>query len=283
MIQWPETLLREIADRRVVFFIGSGISKAANPTFPGWAQLLQSLAASLETRKDRELVKRLIRQGRLLDAAQVIRDGRVRADLSAELRRIFQVRPIPHHSVYEDILTMDPKTIITTNYDELIEKNFEHYSDGGEAHSISTHKDMKILNDLRSPIRSILKMHGCISDPDTVVLDRVSYFNARWKNPAFFDVVSALLTVNTVLFIGYSISDPDIQLILENANLYGGESSPHYALMPKFDHRAIRDANARTYNLHFLEYPPNQHEQVPELLSDLRQRVVEVRAERGIV
>ncbi len=283
MTAWPASLIREIAERRVVFFIGSGLSKAAHPPLPTWPTLLEQLSAGLPTRKNRDLIKQLVRQGRMLDAAQIIHDILPRADMNANLREIFQVRPIPNCEIYNDLLKMDPKTIVTTNYDELLEKNFEHFSHGTEAHSICDHKATKLLTDLRSPIRSIVKMHGCITNPSNVVLDRSSYFKAKRDNPGLFNTISALMTVNTVLFLGYSINDPDIQLILENSNIFSTSDHPHYALMSKFEHASIKGAMKETFNVDFVEYTTGQHRMVPEAISELRERVISLREERGIV
>lgn len=219
----------------------------------------------------------------MLDAAQIIHDLLPRADMNASLRDIFQVRPVPNCEIYNDLLKMDPKTIVTTNYDELLEKNFEHFSHGTEAHSICDHKATKLLTDLRSPIRSIVKMHGCITNPSNVVLDRSSYFKAKRDNPGLFNTISALMTVNTVLFLGYSINDPDIQLILENSNIFSTSDHPHYALMSKFEHSSIKGAMKETFNVDFVEYPAGQHAMVPEAIAGLRERVISLREERGIV
>lgn len=283
MAAWPSALVREIAERRVVLFLGSGISKAAHSALPTWPELLKRLSAKLTKKKDKELVGQLIRQGKLLDAAQIVRDSTPRADVNAELRAIFQVRPIPYSEIYNDLLALDPKAIITTNYDEFIEKNFEHYSFGAEAHSISDHKSSKLLNDLRSPIRSIIKMHGSVDDPASLVLDRSSYYEARQENPAMFSIIASMMTVNTVLFLGYSVSDPDIQITLENVNLSSPSDHKHCALVPKFDHSAIRSALSRTYNIEYVEYPAGDHSSVAIAIKDLRESVLALRARRGIV
>lgn len=283
MVSWPESLVREIAERRVVLFIGSGISKSACPALPTWSALLIKLSDKLGRKREKELVKQLIRQGKLLDAAQVVRDSVPKADINAELRNIFQVRPIPFNNIYSDMLLLDPKTIITTNYDEFIEKNFEHFSSGSETHSISDHKSDKLLNDMRSPIRSIVKMHGSVDDPSSAVLDRSSYFEARQKNPSMFSIISSAMTVNTVLFLGYSISDPDIQITLENINLSSPSDHRHCALVPKFDHPSLRSALTRTYNVDFVEYPAGDHGNVALAVQELRESVISLRQRRGIV
>lgn len=283
MVNWPTALIREIAERRVILFVGAGISKAAHQELPTWPNLLNELARNLPIKKTQDLIKQLVRQGKMLDAAQIIHDALPKADMNAKLREIFQIRPTPNSEIYNDLLQMDPKTIATTNYDELLEKNFEHFSHGNEAHSISDHKSSKLVTDLRSPIRSIVKIHGCISNPSEVVLDRSSYFKAKRDNPGLFNTMTSLMTVNTVLFLGYSINDPDIQLILENINIYSNSDHPHYALVSKIEHASIKKAMKDTFNVELVEYPCGQHQLVPLAISDLRERVISLRADRGIV
>lgn len=282
MVDWPEALVREAAERRVVIFLGSGFSKAAVPTLPTWATLLEDLASKLPTATSKNLVSKLIRQGRLLDAAELITSGVNPPDMNALLRDKFQLRPPPFHEIYNDLLQIDPKTIITTNYDELIEKNFDHFSGGSSSHSIRTQTSKSLLADLRSPVRNIVKLHGCITEIENIVLDRRSYFKAQADNTGFFSIIGSLMTVNTVLFLGYSMSDPDIQLILENTNMSSSSTNPHYALVQKFEHPSIRAANSHTYNTSFLEYPKGDHAQFPIALGQLREQVRQMRIDRGI-
>jgi hypothetical protein len=283
MVAWPEALVRELADRRVLLFIGAGISKAASPATPTWGQLLTGLSAKLAKGTDRKLVGQLIRQNDLLDAAQVISDGVVRADINAKLRDAFQPNTTPHHGIYKDILSLDLKTVVTTNYDEFIEKNFEHYSGGNAAYSVLRYTSNDLLEHLRSPSRLVVKVHGCITEPGKVVLDRSSYFKARQQNRGFFDVISSLFTVNTVLFIGYSLGDPDMQIILENIHAASESSHGHYSLLPKQKHRSLVSALRQTYNISCIEYPEGAHNLVPDYLASLAAAVSADRSARGIV
>lgn len=283
MIAWSDSVIREIAERRVVIFVGSGISRAACPTLPSWDTLLAALAQKLSTKKERSLVDQLIRKGRLLDAAQIITDIIPKADLGGKIRQVFQLAPPPHHYIYENILKMDPKIIVTTNYDELIEKNFEHFSSGNVPYNINRLKSTTLINDLRSPMRTIIKIHGCVTEPLDIVLDRSSFYNAKKHSGGLFAALTAIMTVNTILFLGYSISDPDIQLILENVSMLTASQHPHYALVEKFEHISIKRAMAQTYNIEFIEFPRGLYGSVPEEIVKLAELVLLSRASRGIV
>lgn len=283
MVIWPDALVREVADRRALVFVGAGLSKAAKPDMPSWSELLITLSERLSKRADRDLVRRLVRHHRLLDAAQIITDGVERADLNADLTGIFQVRPAPECELYDHLLQLDLKTVVTTNYDEFLERNFDKFSGGVAAYNVCKHTSKELLNKLRSPQRTIVKIHGCITEPMDLVLDRTSYFKARQDHHGFFGVVEALFKTQTVLFVGYSLGDPDLQIILENTHAASTSAHGHYALMPKLEHRSMVKAIKQTYNITCIEYPDGQHEDVPLAISQLLDEVNAVRAGRGIV
>ena len=281
-VKWPKALVTEIAERRVVLFIGAGLSKAAVPDLPSWPDLLSALVQNVGAKKDQELVRRLVRNGRLLDAAELINSVTIAADRRAYLQGIFLRNPTPHSDLYKNLLDLDCKVCITTNYDQLIEKNFEHFSGAQAAYQVRTYKYRNFLADLRSPGRTILKLHGCITEPEGVILDRQSFFKAKTENPGMYDAVAALSTVNTVLFLGYSINDPDIQLILEGVHARSATDHTHFALVSRFEHPSLRNALSATYNVTFVEYPMGAHGEVPKAIAELRNLVKETRAAVGI-
>jgi hypothetical protein len=278
---WPPALVTELAERRVVIFIGAGISKAAHGAMPSWPDLLNEMRMQVSLKKDRDLARKLIRSGRLLDAAELINSILLPADRRAILEAKFRLMPSPISEIYDYILALDPKVCITTNYDQLIEKNFECYSGGMSSHQVRTYTYDNFLSDLRSPARVILKMHGCITDTSNIVLDRKSYFNAKADNPGMYETIKALCTVNTILFLGYSMGDPDIQLVLEDVNSRSKTDHRHFAFVPKFEHPSLREANKHAYNIEFIEYAQGRHDLVPASLRELRDDVVATRASSG--
>lgn len=99
-------------------------------------------------------------------------------------------------------------SIITTNYDKLIEDIFNF--------------NPLIGNDilLSNPYGSVYKIHGCVSKPDSIIITDSDYeeFNRRYEL-----VRAQLLSLfihNPIIFIGYSISDVNIQMILETIFTY---------------------------------------------------------------
>ncbi|TFL18835.1 SIR2 family protein [Jannaschia formosa] len=282
-IDWPENLVQEVAERRVVFFIGAGFSKSAQPDLPGWDKLILDLGGKLRIQARFLELKKLVKQGQLLDAAELVVSELGRADCYEKLKDTFRIRPTPSAPTYQDLLNLDPKVIVTTNYDEFLERNFDVLSGENEnSHFVRKQDHIDLIADLRSPERLILKPHGCITDMSSIVLDRSSYFSLRRKFPGYFKSLSALLTTNTIVFLGYGVGDPDIQLILEESHSFTESAKPHYAVVPKLPHPSLKKSLRSGFNLEALEYPAGKHADMAAALSRLWKDVESFRASRGM-
>jgi hypothetical protein len=134
------------------------------------------------------------------------------------------------------------------------------------------------VENIRSRIRLVIKAHGCVTDPTKVVLSRSSYFAANRDYPGFSAVLDALFLTHTLLFIGCGLSDPDIQLVLENANISAPSAHPHYALVEKARHPSIKSAIKRTHNIELLEYPRGNHDVARTAVEGLRDKVISFRS-----
>ena len=142
---------------------------------------------------------------------------------------------------------------MTTNYDTAYE-DLCMRGEGRDGYHVLNYYDTGLTNRLRSRTRLILKLHGSVKAPEQTVLTRADYFKARAGHPQFFSVIQSLFVTNTILFIGYSLSDPDIQLLLENSNIGGDLSYRHYAVVPQGTHGAITRAISESYGINVVEY-----------------------------
>lgn len=98
--------------------------------------------------------------------------------------------------------------VITTNWDCLIETLFPKFTsfigqDGliaGRSHGIA----------------EIYKIHGCSSQPNSLVLTSGDYAEYRRKNPYLSSKLLTIFIERPVIFLGYSLTDPHIADILED-------------------------------------------------------------------
>ncbi len=116
--------------------------------------------------------------------------------------------PHGHYALAHALLAALPvRETITTNYDQLFEKAWRQ-PDTGEVSILPG----AIRPDAR---RWLLKMHGCLSSPDRVVLTRTSYTRYDEQLPALSGMVQTFLVTRHVLFVGFSLTDDNFHRIVD--------------------------------------------------------------------
>ena len=271
-VAWPTSLIDEVASRRAVFVLGAGVSAdsvgVSGVQPPTWPALIGELSGKVTGGADRELLSKLVEAKQYLDAAQIIRDQIAPADFSEIIKSKFELPNYAASEIHKIIYAIDPKVVVTTNYDRIYEKYCD--SAGGRlGHNVCKYYETHALNDLRSNTRSILKIHGCTSDPSRVVLDRNSYFSARRDYPHFFRVLDSLFLTCTLVFIGTSLDDPDLQLLLQNANVAAPCAHSHFALMLAGQHPSKLRSLSKNYNINVIEYYDPSHKDAVDRMKEL--------------
>lgn len=286
MIAWGPALIKELAARRCIVFFGSGasagcLSAVGTTRLPTWEQLLRRLCAAIRNNEaDREIAISLIEARRYLDAGEIIVSSAVRADYVDTMRDIFEAPRYRRSPLHEAILRLDPKVAITTNFDTVYDL-YCRSGTGVEGYNVFNYTSSHLVSELRSPVRCVIKAHGCITDPDTMILTRSEFFEARRRAPHFFRILDSLFLTHTLLFVGYSLSDPDIQITLENAHISAPSSHTHYFVTESGIHPALKRSAERTYNISFLEFESGNFDELEKSLGDLADRVVAYRQENA--
>lgn len=287
MINWPDSLVTELAERRCIIFLGAGASAgclgADGVTRPkDWEGLLRDAATSAGLGgDDRVGFEASLAEKAYLDAAQIVMDKLDPAQRTAFFRNSFLTPRFQPSAIHRVVADLDPKIVVTTNYDTIYETYCQH-GDARNGYNVCLYYEKHAINDIRSDIRCIIKAHGSVTDPSNAILTRASYFEAKRAHPEFYAVLDALFLVSTILFVGAGLNDPDIQLVLENASISAPSAHPHYALVPAGRHTSLVSVIKRTYNIQLLEYAAGQHEQAATAMEDLRDRVLQRRMDRNI-
>lgn len=280
---WPESLVEELASRRGIIFLGAGASAGSlnNDTPPSRPPTWSSLLSGLKDMSGNEAVvaaaEALITKEKYLDAAEVLMNDVNEPDFASFIRDTFVSPRFSESKVHEIVLEIDPKIVITTNYDDIYE-SYCKVGGGQGLYNVCKYYETHLVSDLRSPVRQIIKAHGCVSDPSKVVLTRSQYFKAKQEYSSFYKVLDALFLTNTLLFIGYGLSDPDIQILLENTNIVYKTSHPHYALIEAGMNPSLKAAYTKSYNIQFIEFPQGDYDAALSALSELNVKVLEKRA-----
>lgn len=107
----------------------------------------------------------------------------------------------------EALKQIRPHAIITTNYDRFLEQLFPDYSPIiGE----------RIIRTDYSSIGDILKIHGCSSEPSSIVLTREDYEEFENKKKYLSAKLLTFFAEHPLVFLGYSAEDSNIKAILSD-------------------------------------------------------------------
>lgn len=113
--------------------------------------------------------------------------------------------------MHELIVSLDFPILYTTNYDRNIETAFEVH--GRDYIKIANARD---IAKVREGVTQIIKFHGDFDDDDSLVITETDYFD-RLAFDSPLDIKFRADTLGkTVLFIGYSMSDLNIRLLLHH-------------------------------------------------------------------
>jgi hypothetical protein len=283
VINWPDSLVEEIASKRAILFLGSGISSSstnvAGERPPSWKKLLEDAVAKFVTPGDAKYVGELLGKELFLDAAEVVFDGVAQADRRVFFQKIFAIPRFTASRFHAAIQAINAKIVITTNYDQLYEEQCGALV-AGRGYAVRKYNDRNILNDVRSKDNLIVKAHGCMNNTEALILTRSDYFKIKKEHWQFYNVLDSLLTVNTVVFLGCSMTDPDIQLVLENTNIAATSDHTHYAILPEGRHPALLRAMENSYNIKALQYEYDAaggHDVLYDSLVDLKTRIDDLR------
>ncbi|MDA1876448.1 SIR2 family protein [Bacillus toyonensis] len=99
-------------------------------------------------------------------------------------------------------------SVITTNYDSFIEDIFEF--------------KQLIGNDilLSNPYGSVYKIHGCVNDPNKIIITNSDYKDFDDKYELIRAQLLSLFIHNPIIFLGYNIGDINIKGILKTIFTY---------------------------------------------------------------
>jgi len=268
MIQWPQFLVQEIADRRCIFFIGAGVSssaKAPDGSSPkNWNDFICTALEQISS-PAKATIQRLIDQKNYLLALQGIVKKIGSGDYYKLINDHFNKPAYEPSDLHKVIYDLDVRLVITTNFDKIYEKYCHMQS--AEGYKTISYDSTSLIDDIRSDDRLIIKAHGSVNDINKMIFTKSQYHDAKRHAQNFYEVLKALFITNTVLFIGCSLNDPDVCLLLEEVNVIGSPAKPHYALIKKEGQAevAIEDWK-ECYNISVLEFGPTYE----NLTDDLR-------------
>lgn len=239
-------LVERFAHGNGTVFVGAGISLGAR--LPSWHKLMGPLRTDLGP---------AVGPGTsYLDIAELYEVKHSRSVLVQYLKeRLGDVR-FQLTKTHELIVGLPVQRIYTTNFDTLLEQASQKKQINRNVIFNASQVGFSDTSTL-----SIVKLHGDLSDPGSIVISARDFYSYFGKNPAVADLLKVELQTHTVLFLGYSFSDPNLGMILGNAANQSGAVRPLlYSLQLKPSELTVRAMSARGVKVIALDAAPGTAE-----------------------
>ncbi len=252
--------IREInKQHKLVIFVGAGVSK--NSGVCSWWELVKDMAIKInyndicETCKMKNLIcnecgnelelcsfdnyncqyKYNFSSDEFLKIPQYFFDIKGEDEYYTFLDEKFNQSYEPN-AIDKLIIELKPEHIITTNYDHLIEDVKHLYRNN---YTIIKN-DTEMLKNYGT--HYIIKMHGDIDDKENIVLKEDDYLKYSHTHKIIESYIKSLLFDKTFLFVGYSLNDNNLKLIMSYIDYYVKEKeikgrAKHYLV--------VNDSNER--------------------------------------
>jgi hypothetical protein len=263
-------LLEAVKNRRCMLFVGAGLSMMAG--YPAWNTLVKSLTDEVKKQAPAPraaMLDELTQQNDYLMLADVARTQLGKNQYAAVLQKQLNKPTKPPHA-HELIATTDYRGLITTNYDRLLETVVTQVR--GWAPKTFTHEAVSALaTALYEPELFIFKLHGDLQSPASVVLTSQDYDQLILRSPHVRSFLQAVFLNYTILFVGYSLRDPDFQLLLRELTLiFEGYTPQHFALLADSNDLTVDHLFTRM-NIRIISYNSHGgHQPVVDLLEQLQ-------------
>jgi hypothetical protein len=283
VIDWPDDLVRDIAARRSVLFLGAGVSRnaaSASGVHPReWSDFLNHLASKVTDPLKSQEVMQCITDADLLTACELARKYLSASVFKTEMLREYSGNAYKPAKIHDDLSRVDSRLVMTTNFDKLYENRANQLQDNTVI--VKNYYDRDVADVFRRQDRVVLKVHGTIDAPEQTIFTRSQYAVARRDYAHFYQLLRGLFVTHTFVFLGASMRDPDMQLILEDHAYRFEGSRPHYMIMPQSSARAgMLAVLEETMNLKALLYDPaDNHKELTEAVAALVPLVEAARAD----
>lgn len=223
MIEIQPDLERAVKNNDLVIFAGAGLSMQFG--FPDWKSLVKNV---LERPNLKEGGFSGMSEG--LDAGWVDPINALdslkiyKTDIYQEVSKSFKLEKTRDFSRHKNILKLSSR-IITTNFD----KSFEYASD--QQFDMIPYRSNFKISQLQGKEKYIFKIHGCIDYPEDCILFSKQYEeHYKESNTSIFEL-KKIVSENTILFIGFSMSDPFVKSVFEFVNsIYDGHTKKHFII-----------------------------------------------------
>ncbi|QED47012.1 SIR2 family protein [Cytobacillus dafuensis] len=257
----PKSLIENAKNNNLVFFIGAGFSRDFG--FPDWNGLVKIMLEKMidENPKYKPFLA-LLESGTMgvLDILEHIKSEKriIRDTIYKEFKYdISKEELLEKHRKLFSI----SKKIITTNYDQLLEKAAKEQIDK------VVYTNAHLMGQIHNFGEFILKIHGDHEFANDCVLLREDYEKLYDKDNAALAQMKSIIASKSILFIGFSLTDPYVSHLFEYVNkIYGGYHEKSFIL-------SVNNDDFTKYNVTNIQL--ENHDQIVTFLEQLSEKLGE--------
>lgn len=203
---FPKPFLEDLIYGRVLPIIGAGFSKNAifptGKSIPDWDQLGREFADSISG----------YNYNGAIDAISAFQHQFSRVRMIEKLTDLLLTREIKPGNAHKAFCKLPFQTVATTNFDFLLEQAYsllQRY-----CRPVIEEEQLAIANSDRNEI-ALFKIHGDLHHPKRIVATEEDYDGFLNRYPMLSTYLANLFISKTIIFIGYSLDDPDLRQIFQ--------------------------------------------------------------------
>jgi hypothetical protein len=223
--KYIQTIISANNDNSLAIFVGAGISKSSETKsikLPSWNDLIEDLKAELEIENE----------GDYLKIAQLYYLAFGEFTYYKKLIEYFPEHITPS-IIHKLIFDINPHVIITTNWDNLLEKTIQ---ENAYIYDVVCSDNDLVKSSLQN---KLIKMHGDFKNHN-IVFKEDDYLKYNLLFPLIENYVKSILSTHTVVFIGYSYNDTNLKQIVKWIQNYSNVKPPMYLVTYKRNDNQIK-------------------------------------------
>lgn len=264
-----EDLLQAVERGRVVPFVGAGFSKPLG--MPLWGEALVQLLGRLPG-ADAPAITALIAGGAYLEAAQALA-AHDQVQTSHFIRTTYRAQKLKLAGPLLKLPKFAKGCIVTTNFDDAIEKTYEGDKIEFKAYMHGT-QEHNFFQRLVRGDRCLLKLHGDAENDATHILTKNQYEEA-YGEPFDFQkplpkALRQIYISQSLFFLGCSLDQDWTMELFKTAKEGDGYQVPtHYALLAAPADAQVKqqkETRLLALNIQPIWYPDGQHELIERIL-----------------
>lgn len=251
---FDKRLVRMINNGRCFVLIGSGPSCEVG--YPSWQRLAEKTFAELEKRgvvSDSNSYENYLVNKKYPEFFRLAeRDLDDRLALVSIIKSILIPLNGSRGVLYELLCKWPFACYLTTNYDDEIVK---YLSNLGEHFTVIRNRQ-KDFHPFRDGVSNLIqKLHSDLNYPDEVIITSADYqrFYVDDSGQYFRDKLRQIFEMFDVFIIGHSLSDPDIDVVLQLARKSASPQHPIYMIAADFT-KADEQEYLEKYNILLVRY-----------------------------